>query len=161
MTSIRVTQPDGRTVDILLRRGHLSYCYGACCCGRTDRGYPAVPVDTYKEEWIKRKLRKVVHLTKGGCLGPCALANVASLEFDGQSVFFQSISQPSQIRMIFDYIEAMVCADHFLAPPPELAALTFSYYDWSSRGQPTGDIPLSPPNGSGCEVDADAGFDRT
>jgi cobaltochelatase CobN len=104
----------------------------------------------------------VVHLTKGGCLGPCALANVASLEFDGQSVFFQSISQPSQVRMIFDYIEAMVCADRFLPPPPELAALTFNYYDWSSRDQLTEDGPASAGIESECEeVDADAGVDRT
>jgi len=159
MATIKVTQPDGRTVEVILRRGHLSYCYGACCCGRTDRGYLAVPVDAYKEEWLKRKLRKVVHLTKGGCLGPCALANVASLEFDGQSVFFQSISQPSQIQMIFDYIEAMVSADRFLAPPPELAAFTFDYYDWNARGLRTGDIPPSAVIASECE--ADGGFDGT
>jgi cobaltochelatase CobN len=138
MTLLKVKYSDGRMVDVLQRRGHLSYCYGACCCGRTDKGYQAVPVDTYKEEWINRKLRKVVHLTKGGCLGPCALANVASLEFDGQSVFFHSISQPSQIRMIFDYIEAMVYANRFLPPPAELEALTFSYYDWSARCEATG-----------------------
>jgi len=138
MATIKVTQPDGRTVDVIQRRGHLSYCYGACCCGRVDRGYRAVPVDAYKEEWLKRKLRKVVHLTKGGCLGPCSLANVASLEFDGQSIFFQSISEPSQIEMIFDYIEAMIRTDRFLSPPPELAPFTFDYYDWNSRGQRTG-----------------------
>jgi len=159
MATIKVTQPDGRMVDVIQRRGHLSYCYGACCCGRTDRGYRAVPVEAYKEEWLKRKLRKVVHLTKGGCLGPCALANVASLEFDGQSVFFQSVSEPSQIQMIFDYIEAMVHADRFLAPPPELAPLTFDYYDWSSRGQRVEDISSSAVIVSECEGDAD--LDRT
>ena len=150
-TTVKVTQPDGRTVDVILRRGHLSYCYGACCCGRTDRGYAAVPVDTYKEEWLKRKLRKIVHLTKGGCLGPCALANVASLEFDGQSIFFQSISEPSQIRMIFDYIEAMVSADRFLAPPPELVPFTFNYYDWNSRDRRNGDTSPSAVVGGECE----------
>jgi cobaltochelatase CobN len=89
----RVTRADGRTINVVQRRAHLSYCYGACCCGRTDRGYAAVPVETYKEEWLTRKLRNTVHLTKGGCLGPCTLANVASLEFDGQSIFFQSVSR--------------------------------------------------------------------
>lgn len=141
MPTIKVTQPDGRTVEIIQRRGHLSYCYGACCCGRVDRGYPAVPVDTYKSEWLKRKLRKDVHLTKGGCLGPCALANVASLEFDGQSVFFQLISEPSQIRMIFDYIDSMISADRFLPPPAELIPFTFDYYDWNTRSQQTEEIP--------------------
>ena len=129
----RVTRADGRTINVVQRRAHLSYCYGACCCGRTDRGYAAVPVETYKEEWLKRKLRNTVHLTKGGCLGPCSLANVASLEFDGQSIFFQAVSQPWQIRMIFDYIETMIRADGFLPPPAELAVFTFDYYDWKAR----------------------------
>lgn len=129
----RVTRADGRTINVAQRRAHLSYCYGACCCGRTDRGYEPVPVQTYKEEWTRRKLRNVVHLTKGGCLGPCPLANVASLEFDGESIFFQSISQPWQVRLIFDYIEAMTRADRFLPAPPELAVLTFHFYDWNVR----------------------------
>jgi cobaltochelatase CobN len=128
-----VTRADGRTIDVVQRRGHLSYCYDACCCGRTDRGYAAVPVEIYKEEWLKRKLRNIVHMTKGGCLGPCPLANVASLEFDGQSVFFQSVSQPWQIRLIFDYIESMIRADRFLPPPPELAVFAFDFYDWNAR----------------------------
>jgi cobaltochelatase CobN len=129
----RVTRADGRTINVVQRRAHLSYCHGACCCGRTDRGYAAVPVEIYKEEWLKRKLRNVVHLTKGGCLGPCSLANVASLEFDGQSVFFQAVSQPWQIRLIFDYIEMMIRADTFLPPPAELAVFTFDFYDWKAR----------------------------
>ena len=135
MTPFRqsVTRADGRTIDVVQRRGHLSYCYGACCCGRTDRGYAAVPVEIYKEEWLKRKLRNIVHMTKGGCLGPCPLANVASLEFDGQSVFFQSVSKPWQIRLIFDYIESMIRADRFLPPPPELAVFAFDFYDWNAR----------------------------
>jgi cobaltochelatase CobN len=143
----RVTRADGRTINVVQRRAHLSYCYGACCCGRTDRGYAAVPVETYKEEWLKRKLRNVVHLTKGGCLGPCSLANVASLEFDGQSIFFQSISQPWQIRLIFDYIETMVRADRFLTPPAELAVFCFDYYDWKVRPrEPLANAPQTPVN---------------
>jgi cobaltochelatase CobN len=129
----RVTRADGRTINVVQRRAHLSYCYGACCCGRTDRGYAAVPVETYKEEWLKRKLRNVLHLTKGGCLGPCSLANVASLEFDGQSIFFQAVSHPWQVHLIFDYIETMIRADSFLPPPAELAVFTFDFYDWKVR----------------------------
>jgi cobaltochelatase CobN len=143
----RVTRADGRTINVVQRRGHLSYCYGACCCGRTDRGYAAVPVDTYKEEWLKRKIRNVVHLTKGGCLGPCPLANVVSLEFDGKSVFFQSISQDWQVRLIFDYIESMIRADRFLPAPPELAVFTFDFYDWQIRPkQPEATYSLAPVN---------------
>ncbi|WP_207531676.1 cobaltochelatase subunit CobN [Desertivirga arenae] len=126
----RITRPDGKSINLVQRRGHLSYCYNACCCGRTDRGYAAVPVDLYKNEWLKRKLRNVVHLTKGGCLGPCTLANVATLLFDGNSVWFHSINSDWQVTAIFDYIQSMVEADCFLVPPAELNEYVFQFYTW-------------------------------
>src|ERR1700760_1751650 len=129
----KVVRADGRTVNIPQRRAHLSYCYSGCCCGRTERGYAAVPVDTYKDEWVRRKLRNLVHLTKGGCLGPCVLANVASLVFDGRAIWFHSVNSPWQVRLIFDYIESMIKADRFLQPPQELAEYAFNYYDWDVR----------------------------
>jgi cobaltochelatase CobN len=129
----KVVRADGRTVNIPQRRAHLSYCYSGCCCGRTERGYAAVPVDIYKEEWLGRKLRNLVHLTKGGCLGPCVLANVASLVFDGRSIWFHSVNSPWQVRLIFDYIESMLKAGRFLQPAQELAEYAFNYYDWDVR----------------------------
>jgi cobaltochelatase CobN len=129
----RVVRADGRTLNILQHRGHLSYCFTGCCCGRTDRGYAEVPVDVYKEEWTKRKIRNAIHLTKGGCLGPCVLANVASLVFDGRSVWFHSVNGAWQVRQIFDYIESMLKADRFLEPPTELSEYVFNYYDWDVR----------------------------
>jgi cobaltochelatase CobN len=135
MTSFRqrVVRADGRTLNIVQHRAHLSYCFTGCCCGRTDRGYAAVPVDVYKEEWTRRKIRNAVHLTKGGCLGPCVLANVASLVFDGQAVWFHSVNSAWQVRQIFDYIDAMLQADRFLKPPAELTEYVFNYYDWDVR----------------------------
>lgn len=126
----RVIRPDGKAVNLVQRRGHLSYCYNACCCGRTDRGYAAVPVDTYKNEWLRRKLRNRIHLTKGGCLGPCTLANVATLLFDGHSVWFHSVNSEWHVRAIYDYIEQMLEADRFLAPPAELTEFVFQFYSW-------------------------------
>ena len=40
MTSYRqrVIRADGRTLNIVQHRAHLSYCFTGCCCGRTDRG---------------------------------------------------------------------------------------------------------------------------
>jgi hypothetical protein len=92
-----------------------------------------VPVDTFKDEWLRRKLRNVAHLTKAGCLGPCALANVASLVFDGQAVWFHSVNTAWHVRLIYDYIETMVRADRFVAPPSELIEYVFNYYDWDVR----------------------------
>ena len=135
MTSYRqrVIRADGRTLNIVQHRGHLSYCFTGCCCGRTERGYAEVPVDIYKEEWTRRKIRNEVHLTKSGCLGPCALANVAYLVFDGRSVWFHSVNSAWQVRQIFDYIESMLKADRFLKPPAELSEFVFNYYDWDVR----------------------------
>ena len=151
MTSYRqrVIRADGRTLNIVQHRAHLSYCFTGCCCGRTDRGYAAVPVDVYKEEWTRRKIRNAVHLTKGGCLGPCVLANVASLVFDGKAVWFHSVNSEWQVRQIFDYIDAMLQADRFLKPPAELTEYVFNYYDWEVRehataedaGQPQAPLP--------------------
>ncbi len=138
---------DGRTVNLVQRRAHLSYCLTGCCCGRTERGYAAVPVETYRDEWLGRKLRGTVHLTKGGCLGPCALANVASLVFDGRAVWFHSVNTPWHVRMIFDYIESMIRADRFHAPAPELSEYVFNFYDWDQR-------PRTPPPRPGDAVEA-------
>jgi len=128
-----VVRADGRPVEVLQRRAHLSYCFTGCCCGHTDRGYAPVPADTFKDEWLRRKLRKIVHLTKAARLGPCPLANVASLMFPGRSIWFHSVTSPSQVQLIFDYVEMMISADRFLPPPQELASYTFNFYDWDTR----------------------------
>ncbi|MFC5846840.1 cobaltochelatase subunit CobN [Deinococcus petrolearius] len=130
----RVTRADGRTVGVVRRRGHLSYCFHGCCCGRTDKGYAPAPVDTYKEEWTRRRLRNQVHLTKSGCLGPCTLNNVAHLVFDGHDTWFHSVNDPWLVVAIFEYIGAMLDADGALPVPPELVEYTFNYYTWDASG---------------------------
>src|SRR6478672_2734746 len=148
MFRARVVRADGRTINVVQRRAHLSYCFTGCCCGRTERGYAAVPAETFKDEWLKRKLRNVVHLTKAGCLGPCALANVASLVFDGRAIWFHSVNTPWHVRLIFDYIEAMVRADRYVAPPCELTEYVFNYYDWDARPKTPHQSVASMPDGA-------------
>jgi hypothetical protein len=53
-------------------------CKG-CCCGRTDRGLPEVPVERIKETWQREKLNRSIQLTVSGCLGPCDVPNVVLL----------------------------------------------------------------------------------
>jgi cobaltochelatase CobN len=149
----RVVRADGRTINVVQRRAHLSYCWSGCCCGRTERGYAAVPADTYKEEWLRRRMRNAVHLTKAGCLGPCALANVASLVFDGQAVWFHSVNTPWHVRLIFDYIDTMLRADRFVAPPGDLAEYVFNFYDWEARPHaPIDATTCRPPSGSDPDI---------
>ncbi len=148
----RVVRADGRAFNIVQHRAHLTYCYTGCCCGITERGYAAVPVDVYTEEWLKRKIRNEVHLTKGGCIGPCALANVASLVFDGKSIWFHSVNSEWHVRQIFEYIDSMLKADRFLQPPAELTEYTFNYYDWDVRlpspAEGLAQLELVQPNGA-------------
>jgi cobaltochelatase CobN len=130
-----VTRADGRVVDLLQRRAHIAYCFSGCCCGKTDRGHAPVPAAAFKDEWVRRNLRKVVHLTKAACLGPCELANVASLVFDGRATWFHSVNGAAEVRGIFDYVEMMLAADRFLSPPAQLSHLTFNFYDWDARAR--------------------------
>jgi len=127
----RILRLDGKPIHLVARRAHLMVCAKGCCCGRTERGFAGVPVDFYKQEYKKRKIRKLVQLTMSGCLGPCPLANVALLFFDGRPVWFQSINGEAQIRAVFDYIDRMLAADGYLPPPPELAEYVFTYYAWT------------------------------
>jgi hypothetical protein len=56
--------------------GGIVFCQG-CCCGRTDRGRPELPVERLKAAWKADKLNQAVQLTISGCLGPCDVPNVA------------------------------------------------------------------------------------
>ena len=133
MTPVRrnmVQRIDGKLVNAGRRRGMLAVCATGCCCGLTDRGYAPVWRELYHDEWGRRKLRNRVHLNMGGCLGPCPLANVAMLLFDGRSIWFHSLNDEGLIPAIYDYIEAMLAADHYLPPPPELAPHVFNGFAW-------------------------------
>jgi cobaltochelatase CobN len=114
-------------------RGQLLVCATGCCCGRTEGGFPAVPGQLYHDEWERRRLRNVVHLTIGGCLGPCALANVALLLFDGQALWFHSVDSEALVLALYDHIEAMVKANQVLASPPALAPYQFTAFAWQPR----------------------------
>lgn len=136
-----VVRPDGLPVNVARPRGHLFVCAGGCCCGRTEDGFAPVPAGAFHAEWEKRRLRNIVHLTIGGCLGPCALANVALLLFDGQAQWFHSVNSEAMARAIYDHAERMLEADGVLPPPPALAPYHFTASAWQPRpdGQPVDD----------------------
>jgi len=58
--------------------GQMILCEG-CCCGRTDRGLPEVPVERIQEIWQREKLNRSIQLSVSGCLGPCDVPNVVLL----------------------------------------------------------------------------------
>ncbi len=124
---------DGKAVNVARARGQLFVCADACCCGREDLGNAAVPRDFYHEEWMRRRLRNFVHLTVGGCLGPCALANVAMLLFDGRSLWFHSLNSEGAVAGLYDYVESMLEEGAFREPPATLAEHVFTGYQWEPR----------------------------
>jgi len=128
-----VLRADGKAINVFRRPGQLSVCAKGCCCGLTDRGHDPVPEELYHAEWERRRLRNTVHLTIGGCLGPCALANVVMLLFAGRDVWFHTITSDAQVLAIYDYIDAMVAADCYLPPPLALEPNVFSIFDWATQ----------------------------
>jgi nitrile hydratase accessory protein len=129
-----VWRADGEPINVFRRPGQLFVCATGCCCGHTERGHAPVPEELYHREWARRRIRHKVHLSLGGCLGPCALSNVALLLFAGHQIWFHSIEGDEHVIAIFDYIEAMVRADRYLPPPPALAPQVFDVFDWPSSG---------------------------
>ena len=103
----QVTRADGVTKEIRLQDGHLFVCQG-CCCGRADKGFPALPLDEFKRQWKERGIRRRVHLTISGCLGPCPLANVVLILFRGETVWLHPINHPEDVKLIYGYIERML-----------------------------------------------------
>jgi cobaltochelatase CobN len=139
-----VVRADGRRVNVARYRGQLFVCASGCCCGRTEDGFAPVPAETFHREWERRRLRNVVHLTMGGCLGPCALANVALLVFDGQAQWFHSIDSDGLALALYDHVERMLEADTVLAPAGDLAACLFTASSWQPRpdGRPVDDARI-------------------
>ncbi len=131
---IRVTRSDGKTINLVQKRGHLFVCRG-CCCGHVERGHAPVPAQLYQTEWERRRIRNRVHLTmgEGACLGPCPMANVVMLMFDGAPVWFQNMHTEAQVLALYDYIEAMIAADAALPIPEFLRPFVFQAYAWDER----------------------------
>jgi nitrile hydratase accessory protein len=152
-----VVRRDGRRVNVARFRGQLFVCATGCCCGRTEDGFAPVPTETFHREWERRRLRNVIHLTIGGCLGPCALANVVLLLFDGQTQWFHSIDSEAQALALYDHVERMLEADRCLPPPTALAPYHFTASAWQPRpdGQPVDDARLwRAARGHACEAPA-------
>ncbi len=132
---------DGKQVNVARCRGNLFVCADACCCGRADLGNAPIPTALYDAEWQRRRLRNFVHLTIGGCLGPCALANVNLLLLDGRALWFHSLNSKADVVALFDFIEGVLDGTGPSDPPEPLASHLFTASTWQPRpdGQPLDD----------------------
>ena len=123
----QITRADGVSKEIRVHDGHLFVCQG-CCCGRTEKGFPALPLDEFKTQWKARGIRRRFHLTISGCLGPCPLANVVLILFRGRSLWLHSINSPDDVNSIYDWVECMLRAESYLDPPAGLSERHFERY---------------------------------
>jgi hypothetical protein len=122
-----VTRADGVEKQIRIQDGHLFICNG-CCCGRTEKGFPALPLEEFKRQWKQRGMRRRVHLTIAGCLGPCPLANVVLLQFRGRSQWFHSINHSADVDLIYTYVEQMLTEELPVDLPDALRDRLFQRY---------------------------------
>lgn len=128
-----VMRPDGRRVNVARFRGQLFVCSSGCCCGRIEDGFARVPADRWHAEWERRGLRNIIHLTVGGCLGPCGLANVVLLLFDGQAMWFHSMNSEPLVDHTYDYLERLLAEGKVIPPGRPLDSHQFTASSWQPR----------------------------
>jgi cobaltochelatase CobN len=102
-------------------------CKG-CCCGRTDRGLPDVPVERIKAIWKAEKLNRSVQLTISGCLGPCDLPNVAAIATAAGLAWYGRLEGDAPYDALIAWARASAMAGTALPPPEELEALRFERF---------------------------------
>ena len=99
-------------------------CQG-CCCGKVEKGNPAVPVDWLKAEFKRRKLIRRVHLRISGCLGPCDVLNVVALWLPDGLRWFGGLTEAWQYESILDWATATAEAGLVLPLPEWLSECEF------------------------------------
>jgi hypothetical protein len=107
-------------------RGQVILCQG-CCCGRTDRGFPEVPVDQIKAAWKSGRLNRSIQLTVSGCVGPCDLANVAVIVGPKGTAWFGDL-KTLHYDILIDWAERCHAAGALLPVPPDLREHRFDWF---------------------------------
>lgn len=117
--------PTPLPVTKIRSRAQLVFCQG-CCCGRTDRGHPELPVERLKAAWKAAGLNKTVQLTVSGCLGPCDRTNVTlALLPGGGQAWFGGLGAADDYARLIAWAEACHAARAVLPLPDWLAAHRF------------------------------------
>jgi (2Fe-2S) ferredoxin len=102
-------------------------CKG-CCCGKTERGLPEVPVERIKAVWKAEKLNRAVQLTISGCLGPCDLPNVVLVITGTDMHWYGLIAGDEDYDALIDWARACKETGQNLAPPDLWAARRFERF---------------------------------
>jgi cobaltochelatase CobN len=90
-----------------------------------QKGKPEVPVEWIKDEWKKRGLKKSIHLTISGCLGPCDLSNVVSISSPEQTVWLGSLHNFASYVALLEWASASDEAGCAIELSTDLSELRF------------------------------------
>jgi cobaltochelatase CobN len=107
--------------------GQISVCDG-CCCGKTEKGHPAVPVQWLKQEWKVRGLLKRVHLSISGSLGPCDVPNVVMITNSVGTQWLGELHSQRHFALLADRAEQSKDAVQLLPLPKELREFALMPY---------------------------------
>jgi hypothetical protein len=91
-------------------------CNG-CCCGRMEKGNPAVPLDWLRAEFKARKLIRNVQITISGCLGPCDVPNVVAILLPEGMQWFGNLTEFWQYESLLDWASQVKAAQRVLPLP--------------------------------------------
>lgn len=108
--------------------GEIIICGTGCCCGRTDKGEPPVPVDWIMEDWKRRKLLVTVDVAISGCLGPCEISNMVCILAPHGSVWLGGLSEHWQYEALMDWASASGKANRLLPLPNTLDPFRFERF---------------------------------
>jgi cobaltochelatase CobN len=111
---------------------HFVMCNG-CCCGKTERGKPQVPIEWLKQEWRARGLLKNIQLSISGCLGPCDLPNVVSVSSPTMSVWLGNVDRFEQYETLVNWASESHAAGTLLPLPAEFETLRFNPFRRSNQ----------------------------
>src|SRR5260370_2362381 len=105
-------------------QAQIVLCQG-CCCGQTDRGLPAVPLDWLKPIWKTEKLNKIVQLTVSGCLGPCDLPNVCCIITENDQAWYGRLTTREDYGVLLNWARRCKEQNRIQPLPSELEHLRF------------------------------------
>lgn len=110
--------------------GQVIICSG-CCCGRTDKGKPAIPEEWLKNNWKQAGLLRTIQLTISGCLGPCDLTNVISILTPQKQIWLGGITSQNQYEALLKWALLSSDAGYLLELPEILDGRRFERYKTS------------------------------
>lgn len=124
-------------------------CNG-CCCGRTEKGHPPVPVDYLKAEFKARRLIRNVQVTISGCLGPCDVPNVVGiLTYVEGMRWYGNLSEQWHFESLIEWATEVKEAQAALPLPQWLQAHALNpmaeFFSQIPAPDPQAIIPACPP----------------